>query len=341
MIRHLVGAAGAMLGTVLALGPAQARTLEQVAAGNATVSAYADDTTGAFTHCAGVTDYRSGVDLIFMLDGALDWSMAFSGKLGAIQPGETHVVRYRVDRGPVRSGPATAVTETMVQMRLDDTTGFFQELRRGRQLIADGGNERLTFALRDTQRLLSDVLTCAEKWSKQAPVRVAQASDAGGKPTAPLSEPERRLEATTVAVNVLSRAQVAGFELQPPDVPPRLAGHDVTWRAQNVTGSLRLAGLDGGTALEKIRAELIATDIQACPGRFTAESMPGTDGKETSLFTLCQGDKGWAANYLAMPRAKAGAYVLSLVAPPDKAEALKTMAEALRVAALQVVARTP
>jgi hypothetical protein len=232
------------------------------------------------------------------------------------------------------------VNDSLVQLSLDEPTEFLDEMRRGRVLTADGGGERLSFTLRDMQAALSELQACVERGGGAAPGRMAETGPAATG-SANLSEPERRLEAITVAVNILSRAQMAGFELQPPDVPPRLARHDVTWRVQSVTGSLRLVGLNGAPVLDKIRPDLISGDLASCPGRFTAEAIPGADGKSSSLFTLCTGDNGWAADYLALPRGQGGAYVLSLVTTPDKADALKTMAEALRGTAVQIAYRAP
>jgi hypothetical protein len=319
--------------------PVSSRTLPPTRAGSWTVAANVDDGSGAFTNCAGAAEMSQGVGLVLSVDRAARWTMGFAGRLGG-QPGETHTVRYRVDRGPTRTARATVVNDSLVQLPLEQPAEFLEELRRGRVLTADGGNERLSFVLRDMQAGLTELQACVQRGSGPAPGRMAEGGPAATGSAVP-SEAERRLEAITVAVNILSRAQMSGFELQPPDVPPRLARHDVTWRVQNVTGSLRLVGLNGGPILDKIRPDLISSDLASCPGRFTAEALPGADGKSSSLFTLCTGDNGWAADYLALPRGQGGAYVLSLVAPPDKADALKTMAEALRGTAVQVAYRAP
>lgn len=325
----------ALLSVVAGLGAAEARTLEQSRTGGWSVSALADDRSGAFTNCEAESETENDARLLVSLDHGAKWSIGLLGKLG-VQTGETNTVRYRIDRGRLFSGAATAVSDSQVRMPLTDPDAALRELRAGRQLIVDGGNDRLTFSLKDVTAMLSELRGCAEKWQKQDVALAGQARQPARAPT----EAERRLEAITVGVNILSRAQIVGFELQPADSPPRLAGHDVTWKAQNLNGSLRLVGLDGGVVLEKVRAELISTDILACVGRFTAESTSGADGKSASLFTLCQGDKGWSLNYLVIPRPQGGAYVMSLVGTGDKVEPLRAMAESLRGVALQVIPQT-
>jgi hypothetical protein len=144
----------------------------------------------------------------------------------------------------------------------------------------------------------------------------------------------------TVAVNLLSRAQIPGFELQPNDAPARLLGHDVTWRAQNLFGSLRLVGLDGRT-VDKVPAELVSADIGECSDKFAAEAATVPGAKTVSLFTSCQGDKGWTFGYLVVPRPLGGAYVMSLLGTSDKAEPLRSMANGLRDVTVQVLDRLP
>jgi hypothetical protein len=317
------------LGTMAVVASAQARSIEEYRVGNWTVIAYADDTTGAFTHCGSLAQYRSGAGLMFSVNPERRWSIGFSGNLGSLRPGQSYPARYQVDRGDRHTGQATAVNANLVQIGLPEGPEQLQELRTGRELRLELGAERLTFALAGAPQVLSELEACVERGQARAP-------GATGRPAAPLSEAERKLEATLVAVNILSRAQVAGFELKPSEVPPRLADHDVTWRAQGLSGSLRIAGLNG-TSADKVRSDLIASDLQACQARFVSEGAPAGDGLGTNLFTSCDGDKGWSANYMSIARPEGGFYVLSLVGAPDKAEAVKTLSGALRTTAPQVV----
>jgi len=334
MLRMLIGA-GVVLG-MLAPHSAMSRTLEQSVAGPWAIAANGDDTSGAFTRCTATSEPRNGVGLLLAVDAAQTWKMGFSGQLG-VRAGESHPVQYRVDTGPVRSAPATATASDQVEVPIEDAADFLQELRKGRRLIADGGNERLTFGLRGTQAMLSDLLGCVQRWSSRSGgTGIADAGATQAQPRVPSTAAERRLEAMTVAVNILSRAQLVGFELQPEGISPRFAGHDVTWRVQNVTGSLRLVGLEGGDVIGKIRADLTSSDMQACRERFNAESVPEPDGRSASLFTQCQGEKGWAVNYLVITRPTGGAFVLTMTSDVAKADALRSMAETLRSVALPI-----
>lgn len=317
---------------------AAAGTLQQSRVGSWTVSSYSDDAGKAFDRCEAGSEPQNETQLLVAVDRDLNWSMGVSGKLG-VQRGEAHPVRYRVDRGPIYTSVATAVTDSLVRIPVTDGS-FIQYLRFGRQLNVDGGNDRLTFLLTDTAAALGEVRTCAERWKKQG-VTLAAADGETKPPARKLTEAERKLEAITVAVNTLSRASITGFELQPPDVPPPLQGHDVTWRAQNLNGSTRLIEPDGGVDVTKIRAGLISADVLACDGRFSADSAAAPGEAGSSLSTLCKAEKGWSRDYLVVARPAGGAYVLSLVGSADQVEPLRAMAAAIRTAALQVIPKAP
>ena len=325
---------------MLGLTPVSARTLEQTSAEGWTVSAIPDEGGKAFERCDAQSKLQpDGAGLLLSLDRSAKWSIGFFGQLG-VQPGQSNLTRYRIDRGQMFSGTAQAVSEQLVKLPLPDPSEPLRALRSGRELTVDGGNDRLQFALRGVTAALTELRNCVERWKNRDASAAAQASAEPVASVRPLSEPEKRLEAMTVAANLLSRAQIAGFELQPPDAPSRLLGHDVTWRAQNLYGSLRLVGLDGGR-VEKVPADLISADIGDCSDKFAAEATPNAAGKSVSLFTSCQGEKGRSFGYLVVPRPLGGAYVISLLGTSDKAEPLRSAATALRDATAQVLERLP
>jgi len=325
---------------VLGLTPALARTMEQTSAASWTVSAVSDEGGRAFERCDAQSELQpDGAGLLLSLDRSLKWSIGFFGQLG-VQPGQSNLTRYRVDGGQMFSGTALAVSEQLVKLPLPDPSEPLRALRLGRELTVDGGNDRLQFALRGVPAALTELRNCVERWKNRDASALLRASAEPGGGVRPLSEPEKRLEAMTVAANLLSRAQIAGFELQPRDAPSRLLGHDVTWLAQNLYGSLRLVGLDGRT-VEGVPADLISADIGDCSDKFAAEATPNTSGKTVSLFTSCQGEKGRSFGYLVVPRPLGGAYVVSLLGTSDKAEPLRSASTALRDVTAQVLERLP
>jgi hypothetical protein len=311
---------------------AVARTSEDSRAGAWTIESVADDQTGAFERCSARSELRNGVGLAFGLDAQGRWSLRFIGSLGG-NPGDSHPVRYRINRGPVRTGLGTVNPDNSVRVAIDDPDALLSELRRGGVLVADAGVEPLSFPLRDTRALISGLVDCGERGSRRAQAD----GSSGAKAGAVLSDAERRLEALTLAVNILSRSKTTGFEIQ----PTKAGEGDVTWSVGDVAGSLRIILPAGQADPVGIRADLLAADVRACPGAFSAEAGPGPDSKTTSLSTSCRGDKGRSSEYLAVPRHDGGAYVITLTAAPEKIGPLKALSTSFRDAAVQVVTRRP
>jgi hypothetical protein len=328
-----IGCAGACLPHAV-----QARALQETTVGAWKVVAYSDDKTGAFAYCGSLTQSRNGAGLMFSVDPNQHWSVGFSGPLGQLEAGGTYDVRYQVDRGQVHAVQAKAVQPTLLQIGLPQA-GDLQEFRLGSEVGARIGETRVSFPLRDTPRMLAELGTCLQKGRAlaaasggSAPSGVPEAAQAAGQPS-----DSGRLEAVTLAANLLSRAQVTGFEMQPSmDVPARFGGQEVVWRAQGIAGAIRIQQ-DGATTPEKVRAGLVSTDVLGCEAHFAAEAVPGADNFGTSLFTQCDGDKGWSASYMTVARPQGGFYVLSLLGKPDKADALRQAAAALRSAAPDLV----
>jgi hypothetical protein len=320
------------LGSACVPGIVQARALQETTVGAWKVVAYSDDKTGSFAYCGSLTQSRSGAGLMFSVDPDQHWSFGFTGPLGRLDAGSAYDVRYQVDRGQTHLAQARAVQANMLQIPLPQA-GDLQEFRLGSEVRAQVGDTRLSFPLRDVQRVLAELTTCLQKGKA-----LAAAAPASGEQAASSPDTERRLEAVTLAANLLSRAQVNGFELQPSgDVPQRFSGQEVMWKAGTITGAIRIQQDDGTTTPEKVRANLVSSDVLGCGTHFAAEAVPGGDKFGTSLHSQCDGDKGWSASYMTLARPQGGFYVLSLLGQPDKADQTRQAAAALQNAAPSVI----
>lgn len=329
MMRGCVGAAFAAVVAVFGAVAAKAAVIESAQFGGWTIASIADDDRRQFARCEATSETQNDARLVIMANRDRSWGLGFAGRLG-VQAGETSPVSLRVDGGRPIAGVARAVSATLVTMRLEGE-GTIRNLTFGRQLAVDAGSDGLSFSLRGVRPVVAALQTCLERWEGRTLPQQAAAGTAatGSIRLGPPGSTERRLEAMTTAVNLLSQAQVVGFQLQPADGPDRLKGHDVTWRAQGVAGSLRLLDGEGAPDMRKLRSELVSADIQACDGSFSAEAAAPKEGGIAELSTSCQGPKGWSARYLVSPRPERS-YVVSLVGAADAADGLRRFAEPLR-----------
>lgn len=151
--------------------------------------------------------------------------------------------------------------------------------------------------------------------------------------------PESRAEAQRIASDILRRANITEFKFQTPeDLRGNFTAHDVVWNADGVTGTLRILAGDRATTLEKIRAEVIASDVGSCNGKFASGALPAMSGSTSiSIFTSCEGEKNWSTYYIAVPRRDGGSYLLSVVGAGEAANRLQSVTNVYRTAALEVL----
>jgi hypothetical protein len=153
---------------------------------------------------------------------------------------------------------------------------------------------------------------------------------------------ETRAEAAELATNILRRANIPDFQIQKPD---QLSAnfrdkYDVVWKAEGITGTLRVLAGPRANTVEKIRAEVVASDVAACKGRFATGVVPATSGSQAATIqTSCDGDPAWAVYYIATPRRKGGIYLLGIFGAGEAAARLQSVTNAYRLVALEVLER--
>jgi hypothetical protein len=161
--------------------------------------------------------------------------------------------------------------------------------------------------------------------------------------TAPAATPgpsgEARIEAGNVAVNVLNRAGIANYRmLSAADTPASVKNHDAVWSANGILGTLRIFAPGADPGLDRIRGDLLSANATACKGRFASGVAPDAERPNTtSLFTQCDGENGFSAFYLVIPRSSGGHYLISLVTAPDKDQDIRAASATYRSAAAQVI----
>jgi hypothetical protein len=153
---------------------------------------------------------------------------------------------------------------------------------------------------------------------------------------------ETRAEATELATNILRRANIPDFQIQRPDqLTADFRGkYDVVWKAEDITGTLRVLAGPRAATVDKIRADLIASDVGACKGRFASGVLPATSGSQAvTIQTSCDGDPAWSVYYIATPRRKGGIYLLGIFGTGEAASRLQAAANAYRLVAAEVLER--
>jgi hypothetical protein len=148
---------------------------------------------------------------------------------------------------------------------------------------------------------------------------------------------ESRAEATTLATDILRRANFTYEFLSPEKAPENLRKYDAAWRADNVLGTLRVLP---AANQDKVRGELIADDANSCKGKFASGALPGMSGSQSqTIFTSCESDNNWSVYYIAVPRRKGGIYLLGVAGTGEQAARMQAVANSYRTVALEVLER--
>jgi hypothetical protein len=153
---------------------------------------------------------------------------------------------------------------------------------------------------------------------------------------------ETRAEAVELATNILRRANIPDFQIQKPD---QLSAnfrdkYDAVWKAEGITGTLRVLAGPRANTVERIRTDVVASDVAACKGRFATGVVPAASGSQAATIqTSCDADPAWAVYYIAVPRRKGGAYLLGIFGTGEAAARLQSVTNAYRLVALEVLER--
>ncbi len=131
-----------------------------------TGGAYSSNQTGAFSHCAVSSRYKSGVSLLFSVTRQGNWTMGMSKSGWDFNPGNSYSIRFQVDRGQILNGAAKARTNNLVQIGLPANSKLFRHFRDGRQLKIEAANQLFRFNLTGTDRMLKKLVRCVAHYRK-------------------------------------------------------------------------------------------------------------------------------------------------------------------------------
>lgn len=344
--------AGALI-VLMSASALQAKPIREFNVAGWDGGAYADDQTGAFSHCAISAHYQSGVFLLFMVDREYRWAMGFANPDWQLTPGETYDLTYSIDgRGTTRA-KGIAINEIQVRVPLVASSRLFNRFRHGYRMKVFTAGRTMQFNLTGTSRALATVLDCTKRYEHyvaalppSAPGANPFAPQSGGRREASRPEPSGseeawRAEATTLLANLLSSAQIRAFSIIPRnEYPDELATYHAVWSAPGVIGAVKVVSADGTPT--DISATLIAGDARECKGRFASGTTPGEDsgGAVSAVFAACDApDNQWTIYYSIMRRASGGFYVLSILPVDSDGAAAKQAERDIRRAAVAISAR--
>lgn len=307
---------------------AQARKIASTRINAWTVSAFANNTTNQFTHCAASVPYKSGILLIFAI-GRSGWSMGLAKGDWNLNKGARYPLAYRIDSGAPIAASATAIANNQVSVRLTNSDALFALFKHGNTLHVRAAGASFGFSLRDSSRALSVALACAKKYQAQPatasnPFATSPSSSSNPFVTSPApsssgsattastsSDASLRAEATAIAANVLSSAGIFGFRIVAKP-PAGLARFHAVWTAPGLVGTVRI---NEKTSIDQTALILAAGAGQSCKGAFGSARIPSKVAGALQLRTTCVNDgdpnKRTVIAYTLVTRPGGGSYVFA------------------------------
>ena len=309
---------------------ANAKPLRLFKVANWNAGAYANDTTLAFSHCAASARYKSGVTVYFSINNKYNWSIGFSHPGWRLNRGEVYDIAFKIDRAQPIGSKAIAVSTSLVRVPLRDSRALFRQFETGERLYVATAGQKFTFKLTDSSKVLAALLSCVRGYVN-APVtadnsnpfapgpKIANTNPfAGGgpsNPAPPISVAATRLEATTIAANLMAITNIKGFRLLSPEQASAIRV-DAAWRAAGTVGTIRIISEERVSSLKNISVRLIGNNAKNCKGTFASGAIPEPgDDSVIRVFTACKvGDQATTIYYLALKRKQGGYYLFSTAA---------------------------
>jgi S1-C subfamily serine protease len=124
--------------------------------------AFTDDTTGAFSHCAAMTGYASGITLVVGQNAAGAWLLGFSHPSWQLVTGETFPIDVTFDGQAQYHLFVTGVSTIMMTAILPNNAAI-EQFRKSNLMAATTKGHTFQFNLASTRQLLPVIANCAAK----------------------------------------------------------------------------------------------------------------------------------------------------------------------------------
>jgi hypothetical protein len=290
----------------------QGRLLESYDVAGWSVFAYTDDTSGAFTHCAVGSTYRSGVMLMFVINKDKEWSMALSSSNWDLTVGNKYTFDVRLDDARGENWFGFATTSKLISVPLAHQSGLFDKFRRSRVLTINAVSGRFDFLLTNSSEALRSLVRCTLKYMQPGSI-ITNPFEAQA-PRSVVSQPNDGLyaEAAVTITNMLAEIGTTGHRLLPIDkVKSEFQGQHAVWSTQNAIGALQIYTTP--SSIEDVTAALIAKAAADCKGKF-ATGKNVSSGNTQKIEVACEQEDGKLLTYfyIVLHRPAGGKYIFTV-----------------------------
>ena len=298
--------------------------------------AYTNDSTGAFSHCAAVATYNSGIAVIIGLGSGHQWTLGFAHQAWHLQPGESFPIVLTFDGREQFNVFGTAQTPIFVVVPMPQNSSLLSQFRKSNGMTALAKGNVFQFALTSTSQLMLVLSNCVDRmnrggiraagdFSVSAPAYAAQpatppqlAAPVTVQSSLGVESPEdHKLEAMEIATNFILKSSLQSPRiLSRTEIPPTLVSDGAAWRSEEASGGVKIVPGDGNLKGIDVASAIAAADSKECKGKFVTGRAADLVDSDVVFrgFAICDDTSGSrSAQYFVVPRKKGGFIVLSVV----------------------------
>jgi hypothetical protein len=142
---------------------AHAAIVEEFKAEDWDGTAFTDDSTGQFSHCAVYASYRNGSTLYISYEVAESWYLSVSNDSWQLTEGESYDVKFKIDRRGEIEGTGGALAANQIGLPVEADHQFIGQLRRGNQLTITFQGQDYAFELSNSNRAMNAAQDCVRR----------------------------------------------------------------------------------------------------------------------------------------------------------------------------------
>jgi hypothetical protein len=319
------------LGLLFAL-PAHAKgPFGTIQVGNWKGGAYTFDDTGAFSHCAAGTPYKSGIYFMVGMKADNSWILGFAHQSWQLTQGEVIPIDLTFDAQGKFHVFGSPVTSSLLLVPMPNNSALMNQFRKSAQMTAFAKGQLFPFNLDSTSQLLPTLANCvsmvkrnglnnAGDFGIKLPSKeVAAASSL--KPAQPQTQttlsPELQIEAIELATNFILKSALQNPKvLSRSETPVQFSSFGAAWKSDEAVGAVRIIAPQADLNGIDVAAAVTAGDARACKGKFASGRVSELVDSEVVFrgFASCEDSEGSrTAQYFIVPRKKDGFVMFSVI----------------------------
>ena len=294
--------------------------------------AYSNDESGAFSHCAAGTSYKSGVYFVVSVNVGMAWSVGFAHNAWNLSQGETIPIALTFDGRSPFQVYGNALNKGMIAVLMPDNSELIKQFRKANRMTAFARGQLYQFNLDTTSQLLPALVQCValqRNGLTSAMFIKPQTKPPSGPPTQtpvvsslPSSTGEAQavelqLEAVQLATNFILKTKLQNpAVLSRAETPAEYASFGAAWKADEATGAVKIIPPKDGLKGIDIASAVAAADSRACKSKFASGRVSELVDDEVVFrgFASCEDSAGArVAQYFIVPRKRGGFVMFSVV----------------------------